>query len=263
MVRVPGGSFQMGTDDGRWFEGPPHRVEVESFFLDRREVENRQFAQFVEKTGYVTEAEKLGWAAVFKPEEHRWTRVEGADWRHPEGPTSSLEGREHHPVVHVSWNDARAYATWAGKRLPTEAEWEWAARAGQDETVYPWGSELAPGGEHRANTWQGPFPARDEGADGHTAIAPTGQYPKNDRGLYDMAGNVWEWTADRYAPYGKGRAGASGTTGTKTGTGRVIRGGSWLCSPSYCEGYRVAARQNNEPDAALNNLGFRCARDAD
>lgn len=251
----------MGTGDGVWFEGPPHSAEAGAFFMDRHEVTNRQFTQFVDATGYATEAEGVGWALVFDVATRAWGPVDGADWRHPEGNGSTIEGREDHPVVHVSLADATAYAAWAGKRLPTEAEWEWAARGGMQDAKYPWGDELTPGGRHLANIWQGRFPDHDDAADGFASTAPVGQFAPNGYGLHDMAGNVWEWTADRFAPYpaepARDDADAAGPAE------QVIRGGSWMCSANYCSGYRVAARQKTEPDSALNNLGFRCARDLD
>jgi formylglycine-generating enzyme len=260
MVLVPGGRFTMGTDDGLPIEGPAHQVEVAAFFLDLEEVSNRAFAGFVADTGYQSEAEKIGWALVFDLEERSWTPVKGADWRHPEGPGSTITGREDHPVVQVSWADAQAFARWAGKRLPTEAEWERAARGGIEGARYPWGDELAPSGRHRANLWQGPFPADNQGLDGFVTTAPVASFPPNGYGLHDMAGNVWEWTADWLEPYRPPEPGARAASGSAARQ-RVIRGGSWMCSEDFCTGYRVAARQGSDPDSALNNLGFRCARD--
>lgn len=261
MVFIPGGAYRMGTDNGFPFEGPAHAVKVEPFWMDRTEVTNRQFQKFVEATGYETESERLGWSGVFDPAAKSWVSVPGADWRHPEGPGSSIENRLDHPVVHVSWNDAQAYADWAGKRLPTEAEWEFAARGRLSAAEYAWGDEFIPQGAFQANTWQGFFPLHDEGADGFSSTAPVGSFPPNRYGLYDIAGNVWEWTHDWFsADYYRQTAGSADPQGPSSGTEKVIRGGSWLCSANYCTGYRVAARQKTPVDSGLNNLGFRCAR---
>lgn len=261
MVLLRGGEFMMGTDNGFPYEGPSHRVKVKPFWIDRTEVTNRAFQKFVKATGYVTEAERLGWSGVFDPAAKSWVGAKGANWQRPEGPGSSIKDRPNHPVVHVSWSDAQAYAHWADKRLPTEAEWEFAARAGLADAEYAWGNELAPKGRFRANTWQGTFPAHDEGSDGHASPAPVQSYPANGYGLYDMAGNVWEWTEDWYAAdYYEHSDSATDPRGPKSGTEKVIRGGSWLCAENYCTGYRVAARQKSPPDSGLNNLGFRCAR---
>ncbi len=261
MVYIPGGSFSMGTDEGLPAEAPPHPVRVSSFFLAEHEVTVGEFAEFVGETGYVTEAEEIGWAAVFDVDAGRWERVDGASWKRPEGPRSSVEGRGDHPVVQVSHNDAKAYAAWAGGRLPTEAEREYAARGGLDGARYPWGDELVPGGKHQANVWQGRFPTKNTGKDGYEMTAPVKSFPANGYGLYDIAGNVWEWTADWMGRYPDPNDERVDPTGPDSGTERVIRGGSWMCSRDHCTGYRVAARQSNEPDAALNNLGFRLAKD--
>jgi len=259
MIYIPGGEFVMGTGEGFAFEGPPHQVSVDGFYLDETEVTNREFQEFVKATGYETESERIGNSGVFDPARGEWALVEGAGWRHPEGPGSSIEGRLDHPVVQVSWNDAQAYAEWAGKRLPTEAEWEYAARGGLADAVYPWGAELAPQGAHHANIWQGRFPLRDHVEDGFSGVAPVKQFPANGYGLYDMAGNVWEWTADWYAPDYYRRSPRENPPGPSDGEEKVHRGGSWMCSVNYCQGYRIAARQKTAPDTALNNLGFRCA----
>lgn len=263
MVLVRGGSFLMGTDHGLPFEAPAHRVTVPSFWIDPYEVTNEAFARFVEATGHLTESEKEGWSGVFDPAKKAWGPVEGADWRHPEGPGSSIAARMDHPVVHVSWGDALAFARWAGKRLPTEAEWECAARGGLEGAEYPWGKELEPSGRPMANTWQGIFPDEDRGADGFRSVGPVGRFPASGYGLYDMAGNVWEWTADWFdRDYYRRSAGAADPKGPDTGTEKAIRGGSWLCAANSCAGYRVAARQKTPPDSGLNNLGFRCVKSA-
>ncbi|MEQ4722696.1 formylglycine-generating enzyme family protein [Nonomuraea sp. B19D2] len=268
MVRIPGGTFLMGGDDpdGRPEdgEGPVREVRLEPFMIDPACVTNAQFATFVKETGYVTEAERIGWSFVFRQFATRgvmdaavagapwWVGVEGATWRSPEGPGSSVGDRQNHPVVHVSWNDATAYATWAGKRLPTEAEWEMAARGGLERKRYPWGDELAPKGRQRCNIWQGAFPAAQS-----KGTVPVKSFQPNGYGLYNVSGNVWEWTADwwgtEWEPF------ADNPAGPAEGTAKVIRGGSYLCHDSYCNRYRVAARTSNTPDSATGHTGFRCA----
>ena len=264
MVLVPTGSFWMGSDDAYAYpddgEGPPRELELAAYWLDSCAVTNAAFGLFVTETGYVTEAERFGWSFVFAgllPDDFPptqavaqapwWRKVDGSDWRHPEGPQSSVESRREHPVVHVSWSDAAAYAAWAGKRLPTEAEWERAARGGLERTVFPWGDELVPDGEHRMNVWQGEFPQRNSLEDGFLGTAPVRSFPSNGLGLYETTGNVWEWTADRF---------------DEQVPSRVQKGGSYLCHHSYCRRYRVAARQSSTPDSSTGNVGFRCARDA-
>ncbi len=259
MVLVPGGAFTMGSNSGFAAERPEHRVRISPFFLARHEVSVAEFTVFVEQTSYVTDAERIGWAAVFDPDAGSWRRVDSADWRQPLGPGSTAV--EDHPVVQVSYNDALAYAAWAGGRLPTEAEREYAARGGLENARYPWGDELYPEGDHRSNIWQGRFPTDNTGQDGHVMTAPVASFAPNGYGLHDMVGNVWEWTADWFAPYPQAEAERIDPEGPEHGSERVIRGGSWMCSSSYCTGYRVTARQSNEPDAAGNNLGFRIARD--
>lgn len=259
MQLIHGGRFLMGTGDGLPVEAPIHQVLLKNFWIDRHEITVAQFEEFVRATAYRTEAERIGWSGVFDVQKSSWTKVDGADWRHPEGPSSSAAPNE--PVTQVSWNDAAAYAAWAKKRLPTEAEFEYAARGGLIGKKYAWGDELAPGGRYPANWWQGRFPDRNTGADGFIGRAPVGAFPPNGYGLYDMTGNVWQWCADRFGEeYYRSSTGAN-PRGPASGEDRVIRGGSWLCSDNYCTGYRVAARNHTAPDTGLNNLGFRCVRD--
>ena len=279
MVLIPGGVFRMGNERDYGFaadgEGPVHEVELRPFLLDETAVTNEQFNAFVNTTRYRTEAERLGWSFVFAghladPALARgprvrgsewWVRVAGAGWRHPEGPGSSLRGRWDHPVTQVSWHDARAYAEWAGKRLPTEAEWERAARGGLEGCRFPWGDDLEPDGRHRMNVWQGTFPSRDTGEDGHRGTAPARAYRPNGYGLYQMTGNVWEWCWDWFdAGYYRVSPRAD-PTGPAAGKRRVQRGGSHLCHASYCNRYRTDARNGTEPDSAATHTGFRCARD--
>ncbi|WP_182708469.1 formylglycine-generating enzyme family protein [Thermomonospora cellulosilytica] len=282
MALIPGGEFRMGGDDPDAFpedgEGPVRTVRLSPFLIDKYAVANRQFAAFVKATGYVTEAERYGWSFVFHnhvapgtpvmdgtvAEAPWWVAVPGAYWKAPEGPGSSIERRPNHPVVHVSWNDARAYAAWAGKRLPTEAEWEMAARGGLDQARYPWGDELTPKGRHRCNIWQGTFPVHDTGEDGFTGTAPVNSFAPNGYGLHNVSGNVWEWCADWWST--DWHAADTPETrinpqGPPTGRSRVIRGGSFLCHDSYCNRYRVAARTHNTPDSTTSHTGFRCAAD--
>jgi formylglycine-generating enzyme required for sulfatase activity len=265
-------------DDSRWSypgdgEGPVHEVEVSSFAIDRYAVTNEAFGTFVAATGHVSEAERYGWSFVFGgflpddfPETRAvvgaewWREVFGADWRHPHGPRSTIEDRLDHPVVHVSWSDAQAYCAWSGTRLPVEAEWEYAARAG-GRGPFPWGEELEPGGEHRMNVFQGRFPNLNSCADGYPGTAPVDTFPPNEFGLYNITGNVWEWCEDWYDPRyyaGSPRMDPRGPVG---GTRRVNRGGSYLCHESYCRRYRVSARQGSEPGSSTGNLGFRVAVD--
>jgi sulfatase modifying factor 1 len=258
MIHIESGEFVMGTNDGLPYEGPTHTVRLDSYWMDETEVTNRQFAQFVEQTDLVTTAEKIGDAGIFSPEEERWNLVKGADWRHPDGRTSTSDSRMDMPVVHVSWSDANMYCTWAGKRLPSEAEFEYAARGGLEGNIYAWGNEFTPSGKHQANTWQGEFPRQAQVTDGHAGLAAVKSYPPNGYGLYDMAGNVWEWTNDWYDPnYYRGSP-VRNPPGPLDGSQKVQRGGSWLCSANYCQGYRVASRMFTEADSGLNNLGFRC-----
>ncbi len=259
MVLIPGGRFRMGTASGFVYEAPEHDVDVRPFWLDTQEVSVSKYATFVEATGYRTESEKLGWSGVFDPDQHQWLTVDGANWRHPEGPKSSAKPNE--PVCQVSWDDANAYCRWAGKRLPTEAEYEFAASGGRIGAIFPWGDELRPGGKPAANWWQGEFPAHDAGEDGFRGRAPVGSYAPTGYGLYDIAGNVWEWCSDWFDPDYYSRSPRENPSGPERGTERSMRGGSWMCSENYCRGYRVAARGHSSHDSALNNVGFRCVRD--
>jgi sulfatase modifying factor 1 len=278
LVRLEGGRFRMGNQD-QWAypedgESPVKEVEVSPFSIGIHAVSNAEFSRFVDLTGYAADAEKFGWSFVFGgllPDDFPptegvvnapwWRKVEGADWRHPEGPGSSIAGRDDHPVVHVSWNDAHAYCTWAGARLPHEAEWEFAARGELEGNVFPWGDELEPGGEHKMNVWQGDFPVSNTGADGFVGTAPVTSFPPNGYGLHNMTGNVWEWTADWFHPTFRQRDRSQNPLGPEHGTSKVQKGGSYLCHHSYCRRYRVAARQGSTPDSSAGNVGFRCALD--
>lgn len=276
MVYIPGGAFLMGTNDKEGFpadgEGPIHAVTVSDFYMDECAVTNEQFGRFITATGYVTEAQQFGWSYVFHsfvseaeaakvtmtPQSAPWWfPIEGADWNHPEGPDSGIEGREDHPVVHVSWNDAMAYCKWAGRRLPTEAEWEYAGRGGLVQKRYPWGDELKQGGEHHCNIWQGKFPVKNHASDGFLGTAPVRSFKPNGYGLYNMAGNVWEWCSDWFSPAYYQSGENDNPLGPRSGAGRVMRGGSYLCHSSYCNRYRVAARNKNTPDSSTGNAGFR------
>ena len=261
-VRLPGGRFQMGSDYADQLDQRPARaVELHPFWIDPHPVTNRQFTAFVEATGYVTTAERAGRALVFDPAGRRWQLTPGAQWRHPSGPESSLAGRDDHPVVQVSWYDAVAYARSLGGRLPTEAEWEYAARGGLFDADYPWGRERVPAGVYLANDWQGWFPDEDRGLDGFVGIAPVGSFPPNRFGLYDTAGNVWEWCADWYAENAYERGDAVDPTGPTSGTERVRRGGSWLSAANTRDDIRVGTRSSAPPATATNHTGFRSARD--
>jgi formylglycine-generating enzyme required for sulfatase activity len=285
MLRIAGGTFAMGGDEPDAFpddgEGPVREVKLRPFAIDATCVTNAQFAAFIKATGYVTEAERFRWSYVFHlllapearkhiiqgtvPQAPWWLAVEGATWRTPEGPGSTFADRQNHPVVHVSWNDATAYCAWAGKRLPTEAEWEMAARGGLLRARFPWGNELTPRGKHRCNIWQGEFPTVNTGEDGYVGTAPVTAYAPNEYGLYNTAGNVWEWCSDWWST--TWHADARQETrfdpqGPPSGTDRVTRGGSYLCHASYCNRYRVAARTHNTPDSSTGHIGFRCAADA-
>ncbi len=265
MVLLPGGEFRMGAEDADGFpedaEGPVRPIHVRPFRIDACAVTNDDFAAFVADTGHITDAERLDWSYVFagflpaalrrgapRPEQTPWwCAVEGAAWDRPEGPGSDLAGRGDHPVVHVSWYDAAAYAAWAGKRLPTEAEWEYAARGGLEQKRYPWGDELDPDGAYRCNIWRGTFPTKNTAADGYRGTAPVDAFEPNGFGLHNTSGNVWEWCADRWS---------------EQDDSRVIRGGSYMCHASYCNRYRVAARSANTPDSSSGHAGFRCALSA-
>ncbi len=300
MIWIEGGEFWMGSDDPEFPDAAPiHRVRVDSFWIDATEVTIEQFAEFVEATGYVTIAEQtpkaedfpgappqnlVAGSVVFSPppgevplDSHFrwWTYVKGANWRHPEGPESDLTGREKHPVVHIAWPDAAAYCQWAGKRLPTEAEWEYAARGGLDRRPFVWGGAFKAGppeshAGYLANTFQGKFPGANTSEDGFAATAPVGTYPPNGYGLFDMAGNVWEWTSDWYRPdvfelRSRGRiienplGPVDSLDPSEPGvTKRVMKGGSYLCTDQYCSRYKPGGRGKGEPDTGTNHLGFRC-----
>lgn len=303
MAYIPGGSFDLGNDTQQAYqdEYPIKQVSVDPFYMDVTEVTNAQFQAFVEATGYQTVAEKdINWeemvqqlpAGTPKPPDsvlragslvfqatagpvnladytQWWQWTIGANWQHPEGPGSNLQGRLDHPVVHIAWEDAQAYAAWAGKRLPTEAEWEWAAMGGKGEVTYPWGNQSIDQSADRANFWQGAFPYRNAELDGFYATAPVKTYPANGYGLYDMAGNVWEWCLDRYDQdaYRKLSQYTNPLNDFSYHDPRepwsekhVIRGGSFLCNESYCSGYRVSRRMSSSKDSGFNHTGFRCVK---
>lgn len=306
MVLIPAGEFSMGTSadcascctpEITRDASPAHRVQVDAFWMDATEVTNEQFEKFVKATGYVTVAEQkpdpkdfpgapaellVAGSTVFTPTpspvplndfRQWWRYVPGADWRHPTGPDSGIEGRGNFPVVQIAWEDAVAYAKWAGKRLPTEAEWERAARGGLEGKPYAWGEDLKPGGKFVANIYQGKFPVAggDTGEDGFKGIAPVAQYPSNGYGLFDMAGNVWEWCADWYDPTAYAKQPAGEVARNPKGPAntidpqepmRVQRGGSFLCTDHYCTRYLVGSRGKGEIHTASNHLGFRCVKDA-
>jgi formylglycine-generating enzyme required for sulfatase activity len=279
LVALDGGWFRMGSDDAYAHEedgeGPVRSVRVDPFRIAARCVSNRQFAEFVDATGYVTSAEHYGVSFVFAgllPDDFPptravaaapwWREVSDANWRRPEGTPSTLDGRVDHPVVHVSHEDALAYCRWSGLRLPTEAEWEYAARGGLEGMRFPWGSTLRPGGEHRMNVWQGQFPGQNTRADGYLGTAPVDAFPPNGFGMHNMTGNVWEWTSDWFSPTWHRYGTRENPTGPTVGDRRALRGGSYLCHASYCNRYRVSARMANTPDSSTGNIGFRCARDA-
>jgi sulfatase modifying factor 1 len=281
MIALPGGTFMMGSHDEEGFkqdgEGPLHEVSIAPFFVDPCTVTNEQFIEFVNATGYVTDAERFGWSFVFhqfasaevisRVTQHVngaswWIVVDGAAWDKPEGPDSLISDRLDHPVVHVSWNDANAYCNWAGKRLLTEAEWEYAARGGLIQKRYPWGDLLKPNGKHMCNIWQGKFPDKNNKSDGYVGTAEARSFPPNGYGLYNLSGNVWEWCSDWFHPETYLYDTNHNPKGPSTGTAKVIRGGSYLCHRSYCNRYRVAARSSNTQDSSTGHMGFRCAADA-
>jgi sulfatase modifying factor 1 len=297
MKWIPGGEFLMGSDQHYPEEAPTHRVSVAGFWMDATTVTNRDFARFVETTGYVTLAERPANAADYPgakaemlapssvvfvrppPGTDRgnhynwWAYVQGANWRHPRGPASSIRKLMDHPVVHVAYEDAEAYARWAGKELPTEAEWEFAARGGLDGAEFAWGEELMPGGKHMANTWQGEFPWHNLINDGYEWTAPVGSFPPNGYSLCDMAGNVWQWTTDWYQEHGRIESPCCTMDNPRGGAKdksydpqmpdirvprKVIKGGSYLCAPSYCRRYRPAARMAQPIDTSTCHMGLRC-----
>lgn len=278
MIALAGGAFLMGTEDEQANlqdgEGPVREVTLDAFRIDPYPVTNRDFARFVEATGYRTEAEQFGWSFVFWshiPKKRSkelvedtvqaapwWCKVPGAQWSAPRGPGSSLVGLEDHPVVHVTWHDAQAFCGWSGLRLPTEAEWEYAARGGLTQKLYPWGDKLRPNGEHRCNIWQGEFPEHDNAEDGYAGTCPVEAFPANGFGLFSMTGNTWEWCEDWFSPTFHQTDTRQNPCGPPDGSARVMRGGSFLCHRSYCNRYRVAARSSNSPDSSTSNLGFRC-----
>jgi len=297
MAWIPGGEFQMGSDEPMFGDArPTHRVYVDGFWMDKTEVTNAQFERFVKATGYVTIAERTPRAEDFPgaPPENLvagsivfaapagpvplndhfqwWTYSKGASWRHPSGPGS--QSRPNHPVVHVAYGDAEAYAKWAGKRLPTEAEWEFAARGGQDGKKYTWGDEFRPAGKIMANSFQGHFPDKNTAEDGYPATAPVASFPANDYGLSDMAGNVWEWVSDWYRPDTYATQAAAGVARNPTGPldsldpsepgvkKRVQKGGSFLCTDQYCARYMPGGRGKGEPDTGTSHVGFRCVKPA-
>jgi formylglycine-generating enzyme required for sulfatase activity len=274
MIKLEGGPFLMGAEDADSVpqdgEGPIRECRVDPFYLDRHTVTNAQFQEFIAATGYITEAERFGWSFVFSAKASNlqhvpgmgwWRRVDGAIWSHPEGPDSSVTNRETHPAVHVSWNDAAAYAKWAGKRLPTETEWEFAARGGLIQKRFPWGDDLTPNGKHLCNIWQGEFPTLNTAEDGYEGTAPIDAFPPNGFGLQVITGNTWEWCSNWFSPDHHLYATRDNPVGPAQGTTRAMRGGSYLCHTSYCNRYRVAARTSNTPDSSTTNISFRCALD--
>ena len=297
MAQIAGGAFAMGSDRHYPEEAPAHKVVVDDFWIDRFAVTNAEYRRFVEATKYVTLAERpvdpadypgadprrlAPSSVVFKKaprgtalSDHFqwWVYIPGADWRHPRGPSSTIKGLDKHPVVHVAFEDAEAYAKWLGKALPTEAEWEFAARGGLDGAEYVWGDAFTPDGRHVANTWQGEFPWQNRYEDGYEWTAPVGSFPPNGYGLYEMAGNVWEWTADWFQNHDKIASpcctldnpnGAAREASVAPGNGgpkiprKVMKGGSYLCAPNYCQRYRPAARMAQPIDTSICHLGFRC-----
>ena len=279
-ISIPDGTFLMGTDDAQSFpadgEGSVRAVSLSAFEIDAFPVTNADFAAFVAAADYLTEAEVYGWSFVFWshiPEDRFdllvedtaahtpwWCKVPDATWKHPEGPGSDVAERLNHPVVHVSWNDAAAYAAWAQKKLPTEAQWECAARGGLEQKLYPWGDELTPEGVHHCNIWPGHFPFEDTAEDGFAGTCPVDAFPPNGLGMYSAAGNVWEWCADWFHSAFSSESRWIDPIGPTFGQTKVMKGGSFLCHATYCNRYRVAARTSNTPDSSASNIGFRCAR---
>lgn len=276
MVRLDGGPFSMGNHLGDGYDGdgetPVHPVRVDAFEIAATTVTNAQFAGFVTETGYRTEAELFGWSFVFAgfmppsfpptrgvSSAPWWRQVYGASWNHPEGPDSRIDTRPDHPVTHVSWNDAMAFCHWSGTRLPTEAEWEFAARGGRAESHFSWGNALIPDGKHRMNVWQGSFPDRNRAADGYAGTAPVDAYAPNAYGLHNMTGNVWEWCSDWFDVGYYAASPVDNPGGAPVGTHRVMRGGSYLCHKSYCNRYRVDSRSSTTPESSTGNIGFRVA----
>ena len=260
MVSIPAGTFLMGNDlsaDSDRY--PAHDVYVGAFRMDEHEVTNRQFREFAEQTRYVTTAEQRGWSYVFDRRQKQWTRRTGADWRHPQGPDSSLHGRDGLPAVHVSWYDARAYAKWAGKQLPTEAQWEYAARSGLRDVNYPWGRDELIDGRYRANYRQH---GKEPAADGYEGLAPVKSFPASSFGLYDISGNVWEWCSDWYGEHYYRQCARDDPAGPVKGQRRVQRGGSWLSPEDYRFGHHVSARGKRPPEETYEHVGFRCVRPA-
>lgn len=278
LVTVPASRYRMGDESGWSYdgdgEGPVHDIRLPAFQIDTFAISNQRFAQFVDDSGWQTDAERFGWSFVFGgllPDDFPptrgvagtpwWRQVMGAEWRHPEGAHSDIADRQDHPVVHVSWHDAQAYCTWSGTRLPSEAEWEAAARGGIEAQPFPWGNELEPGGQHRMNVFQGNFPGGNSGADGFVGTAPVDAFRPNGHGLYNTTGNVWEWCADWLDVNYYAVSPAESPTGPPAGSSRVQRGGSYLCHASYCRRYRVSARFGSDPETSTGNVGFRVAAD--
>src|SRR6266542_2345325 len=264
MILINGGRFLLGTEEGMSYEAPVHEVTVKSFWMDRHEVTVGEFAKFVAATGYKTDAERFGWSGTFDLKSGAWKKTRGANWRHPDGPGSEAASNE--PVCQVSWSDAAAYAKWAGKRLPTEAEWEYAARGRLTQMPYAWGREFRPAGRFMANSWQGTFPSLNTKEDGWEWTSPVASFPANGFGLYDMAGNVWEWCSDWYRPDYYARSPRRSPPGpadssdpAEPGTPkRVQRGGSFLCTVQYCSRYMPGGRGKCSPDTGSSHAGFRC-----